>query len=94
MRFDIQFRVIDSDTEGVVLVSSCHQFTVSRESTPNRSRRRGKGSPLPEGSRSSVAGDGRPGRHLCGHRSNAWMKLKSPAARDPDRRRFLASLGA
>ena len=29
MRFDIQFRVIDSDTEDVVLVSSCHQFTVS-----------------------------------------------------------------
>ena len=30
MRFDIQFRVIDTVTEDVVLVSSCHQFTVSR----------------------------------------------------------------
>jgi hypothetical protein len=29
-RFDIQFRVIDSVTQGTVLVSSCHQFTVSR----------------------------------------------------------------
>jgi len=29
-RFDIQFRVIDSVTQDVVLVSSCHQFTVSR----------------------------------------------------------------
>ena len=29
MRFDIQFRVIDSITQDVVLVSSCHQFTVS-----------------------------------------------------------------
>jgi len=29
MRFDIQFRVIDSDTQEVVLVSSCHQYTVS-----------------------------------------------------------------
>jgi hypothetical protein len=29
MRFDIQFRVIDSVTQEVVLVSSCHQFTVS-----------------------------------------------------------------
>jgi hypothetical protein len=28
-RFDIQFRVIDSVTQDVVLVSSCHQFTVS-----------------------------------------------------------------
>ena len=27
-RFDIQFRVIDSVTQDVVLVSSCHQFTV------------------------------------------------------------------
>jgi len=27
-RFDIQFRVIDSVTQAVVLVSSCHQFTV------------------------------------------------------------------
>jgi hypothetical protein len=29
MRFDIQFRVIDSVTQGVVLESSCHQFTLS-----------------------------------------------------------------
>jgi hypothetical protein len=28
-RFDIQFRVIDSVTQAVVLVSSCHQFTVT-----------------------------------------------------------------
>ena len=28
-QFDIQFRVIDSVTQDVVLVSSCHQFTVS-----------------------------------------------------------------
>jgi hypothetical protein len=28
-RFDIQFRVIDSVTQDVVLVSSCHQYTVS-----------------------------------------------------------------
>ena len=28
-RFDIQFRVIDSVTQDIVLVSSCHQFTVS-----------------------------------------------------------------
>jgi hypothetical protein len=28
-RFDIQFRVLDSVTQDVVLVSSCHQFTVS-----------------------------------------------------------------
>jgi hypothetical protein len=28
-RFDIRFRVIDSVTQDVVLVSSCHQFTVS-----------------------------------------------------------------
>jgi hypothetical protein len=28
-RFDIQFRVIDSVSQDVVLVSSCHQFTVS-----------------------------------------------------------------
>ena len=34
------------------------------------------------------------GRYRCGHRSNSWMKLKSPAARDRDRRRFLASLAA
>jgi len=27
-RFDIQFRVIDSVTQDVVLVSSCHQYTV------------------------------------------------------------------
>ena len=30
MRFDFQFRVIDSVSQDVVLVSSCHQFTVSR----------------------------------------------------------------
>src|SRR3954470_13227690 len=29
MRFDIQFRVIDSVTQEVALVSSCHQYTVS-----------------------------------------------------------------
>jgi hypothetical protein len=29
-QFDIQFRVIDSLTQDVALVSSCHQFTVSR----------------------------------------------------------------
>jgi hypothetical protein len=29
MRFDIQFRVIDSVTQDVVLVSSCHQYMVS-----------------------------------------------------------------
>jgi bifunctional non-homologous end joining protein LigD len=34
------------------------------------------------------------GRYRCGHRSNAWVKLKSPAARDRDRRRFLASIAA
>jgi hypothetical protein len=28
-RFDIRFRVIDSVTQAVVLVSSCHQYTVS-----------------------------------------------------------------
>jgi hypothetical protein len=28
-RFDIQFRVVDSVTQDVVLVSSCHQYTVS-----------------------------------------------------------------
>ena len=28
-RFDIQFRVIDSVTQDVVLLTSCHQFTVS-----------------------------------------------------------------
>jgi hypothetical protein len=28
-QFDIQFRVIDSVTQDVVLVSSCHQYTVS-----------------------------------------------------------------
>src|SRR3954447_13613866 len=28
MRFDIQFRVIDSVTQDVVLMSSCHQYTV------------------------------------------------------------------
>jgi bifunctional non-homologous end joining protein LigD len=34
------------------------------------------------------------GRYRCGKRSNAWMKLKSPTARDRDRRRFLTSLEA
>jgi bifunctional non-homologous end joining protein LigD len=34
------------------------------------------------------------GRYRCAHRSNAWVKLKSPAARDRDRRRFLASIAA
>jgi bifunctional non-homologous end joining protein LigD len=34
------------------------------------------------------------GRYRCGHRSSSWVKLKSPAARDRDRRRFLASLAA
>jgi ATP-dependent DNA ligase len=34
------------------------------------------------------------GRYRCGKRSNAWVKLKSPAARDRDRRRFLASIAA
>jgi hypothetical protein len=29
MRFDIQFRVIDAVTQDVVLLSSCHQYTVS-----------------------------------------------------------------
>jgi hypothetical protein len=29
MRFDIQFRIIDSVTQDVALVSSCHQYTVS-----------------------------------------------------------------
>jgi hypothetical protein len=33
-------------------------------------------------------------RYRCGKRSNAWVKLKSPASRDRDRRRFLASLAA
>jgi bifunctional non-homologous end joining protein LigD len=33
-------------------------------------------------------------RYRCGHRSRAWVKLKSSAARDRDRRRFLASLEA
>jgi hypothetical protein len=28
------------------------------------------------------------GRYRCGHRSSAWVKLKSPAARDRDQRRF------
>jgi bifunctional non-homologous end joining protein LigD len=30
-------------------------------------------------------------RYRCGHRSNSWVKLKSPAARDRDRRRVLAA---
>jgi hypothetical protein len=29
-QFDIQFRVIDSVTQDIVLVSSCHEFTVNR----------------------------------------------------------------
>jgi ATP-dependent DNA ligase len=29
------------------------------------------------------------GRYRCGRRSNSWVKLKSPAARDRDRRRAL-----
>jgi bifunctional non-homologous end joining protein LigD len=34
------------------------------------------------------------GRYRCGHRSSSWVKLKSPAARDRDRRRFLDSIAA
>ena len=34
------------------------------------------------------------GRYRCGHRSASWVKLKSPAPRDRDRRRFLASIAA
>ncbi|MGN6171333.1 MAG: hypothetical protein ACTHQQ_24670 [Solirubrobacteraceae bacterium] len=34
------------------------------------------------------------GRYRSGRRSNAWVKLKSPAARDRDRRRVMASLDA
>jgi len=34
------------------------------------------------------------GRYRCGHRSDSWVKLKSPAAHDRDRRRFLASIAA
>jgi ATP-dependent DNA ligase len=34
------------------------------------------------------------GRYRCGHRSNAWVKLKSLAARDRDRRRFVSSIAA
>jgi ATP-dependent DNA ligase len=34
------------------------------------------------------------GRYRCGHRSSSWVKLKSPAARDRARRRYLASLAA
>ena len=30
------------------------------------------------------------GRYRCGHRSSSWVKLKSPATRDRDRRRALA----
>src|SRR3954454_11193070 len=30
MRFDIQFRVIDSVTQDVALMSSCHQYTATR----------------------------------------------------------------
>ena len=32
------------------------------------------------------------GRYRCGKRSDAWVKLKSPAARDRDRRRFVSSI--
>jgi ATP-dependent DNA ligase len=32
------------------------------------------------------------GRYRCGQRSNLWVKLKSPAARDRDRRRFVSSI--
>jgi bifunctional non-homologous end joining protein LigD len=31
------------------------------------------------------------GRYACGRRSSAWVKIKSPAARDRDRRRIAAS---
>ena len=31
------------------------------------------------------------GRYVCGRRSGAWMKIKSPASRDRDRRRVLAA---
>jgi ATP-dependent DNA ligase len=31
------------------------------------------------------------GRYRCGGRSSSWVKLKSPAARDRDRRRVLAA---
>jgi bifunctional non-homologous end joining protein LigD len=34
------------------------------------------------------------GRYRCGHRSSSWVKLKSPAARDRDHRRYLASIAA
>jgi bifunctional non-homologous end joining protein LigD len=34
------------------------------------------------------------GRYRCGKRSSAWVKLKSPAARDRDRRRVMASIDA
>jgi ATP-dependent DNA ligase len=34
------------------------------------------------------------GRYRCGKRSDAWVKLKSPAARDRDRRRALVSIAA
>jgi ATP-dependent DNA ligase len=34
------------------------------------------------------------GRYRCGRRSSAWVKLKSPAARDRDRERFLSSIVA
>jgi ATP-dependent DNA ligase len=34
------------------------------------------------------------GRYRCGKRSNAWVKLKSQAARYRDRRRVMASLAA
>jgi bifunctional non-homologous end joining protein LigD len=31
------------------------------------------------------------GRYVCGRRSGAWVKIKSPAARDRDRRRVSGS---
>jgi ATP-dependent DNA ligase len=32
------------------------------------------------------------GRYRCGRRTNAWIKLKSPAAIERDRRRVAAAL--
>jgi ATP-dependent DNA ligase len=32
------------------------------------------------------------GRYRCGQRTNAWIKLKSPAAIERDRRRMAAAL--
>jgi ATP-dependent DNA ligase len=34
------------------------------------------------------------GRYRCGRRSSAWVKLTSPAVRDRDRERLLASIAA